>query len=356
MYLKNIELSNFRNYENLNIEFVNGTNIIYGNNGKGKTNILEAIYVSAITKSYRAQKDIEYINFNFESTRVNSCFSKEDINFNVEVFADKMGNKCIKEDGLKINKYTEFIGKFPIVLFCPEDMDIVKGAPKNRRKFLDILISQISKKYVITLSEYKKTINIKNSLLKSDREKIDLNYLKIINEKLAGQILEIVSRRKEYIEKLLVYAKEIQKKISKESEELDLIYVTEFKDMNYEQILNTLNNSIDSDIFKKTSTKGVGHDDFLVLVNGNEVSKYGSQGQNRTAMLALKIGEAKLLEKEKETLPIVLLDDVFSELDNERINFLLEYIKSFQTVITTTTIENIRIDDAKIFDIHELAK
>ena len=126
--------------------------------------------------------------------------------------------------------------------------------------------------------------------------------------------------------------------------------------MNYEQILNTLNNSIDSDIFKKTSTKGVGHDDFLVLVNGNEVSKYGSQGQNRTAMLALKIGEAKLLEKEKETLPIVLLDDVFSELDNERINFLLEYIKSFQTVITTTTIENIRIDDAKIFDIHELAK
>lgn len=356
MYLKKIKLSNFRNYKNLEIELSDGINIIYGNNGRGKTNILEAMYISAITKSYRAQKDNEYIKFNETSARITSNFVKDEVFSEVDVFVSENGQKQIKEDGLKVTRYTEFIGKYPLVLFSPEDMEIVKGAPKNRRKFLDILISQISKKYVVTLGEYKKTLNIKNNILKLDREKIDLNYLRIINEKLAHQIVEIVKYRKEYIEKIQKHALSVQQKISEGEECLEIVYETEFLDLNYEQVLRLLESAEEQDIMKRTSNKGIGRDDFTVLVNGSEVSKFGSQGQNRTAVLALKIAEAKILTDEKETMPLVLLDDVFSELDNKRICFLLEYIKGFQTVITTTTIENIKIEDAKIFDINELAK
>lgn len=356
MYLKKIKLSNFRNYKNLEIELSDGINIIYGNNGRGKTNIIEAMYISAITKSYRAQKDNEYIKFDEISTHITSNFVKDEIFSEVDVFVSENGQKQIKESGVKVTRYTEFIGKYPLVLFCPEDMEIVKGAPKNRRRFLDILISQISKKYVVTLGEYKKTLNIKNNILKLDKEKIDLNYLGIINEKLACQIVEIVNFRKEYIEKIQEYAAKVQQKISENEEVLSLAYDSEFLDMNYEQVLRILENSIELDILKRTSNKGIGHDDFRVLVNKSEVAKYGSQGQNRTAVLALKIAEAKILMDEKETRPIVLLDDVFSELDNKRICFLLEYIKGFQTVITTTTIENIKVEDAKKFDVNELAK
>lgn len=356
MYLSKIKLSNFRNYKNLEIELSDGINIIYGNNGRGKTNILEAMYISAITKSYRAQKDNEYIKFNETSTRITSNFVKDEVKSEIDVFADINGVKQIKEDGVKVTRYTEFIGKYPLVLFSPEDMEIVKGAPKNRRKFLDILISQISRKYVVTLGEYKKTLNIKNNILKLDREKIDLNYLRIINEKLARQIVEIVKFRKEYIEKLKKHALLVQQKISEEEECLNIVYETEFLDLNYEQVLHLLESAEEQDILKRTSSKGIGHDDFKVLVNDSEVAKFGSQGQNRTSVLALKIAEAKILTEEKETMPLVLLDDVFSELDNKRILFLLEYIKGFQTVITTTTIENIKIENAKIFDVNELAK
>lgn len=356
MYLKKLSLSNFRNYKTLEIEMSENTNIIYGDNGLGKTNILEGIYVSAITKSYRAQKDMEYIKFNEANTHIESCFVKDDKKSHIDVFVDVNGVKQIKEDGLKVTRYTEFIGKYPLVLFSPEDMEIVKGSPKNRRKFLDILISQISKKYVVTLGEYKKTLNIKNNILKLDREKIDLGYLRIINEKLAHQIVEIVKFRKEYIEKIQSQALLVQQKISEGKEKLEIVYDTEFLDLNYDQVLHLLESAAEQDIMKRTSNKGIGRDDFTVLVNESEVAKFGSQGQNRTAVLALKIAEAKILTEEKETMPLVLLDDVFSELDNKRISFLLEYIKNFQTVITTTTIENIKIEGAKIFDINELAK
>lgn len=356
MYIKNLKLSNFRNYKNLDIEFSNGINIIYGNNGIGKTNILEAIYLSAITKSYRVSKETEYIKFNESVTHIASTYVEDNIVNMVEVSLTNNGEKQILENKLKIKKYTEFIGKYPIVMFSPDDMEIVKGAPKNRRRFLDILISQISKKYIIALSEYKKLINIKNSLLKKNRENIDINYLKIINEKLAVQILEIICKRKEYVEKLLKFSISAEKMISKHQEEIRIEYVTEFTNMDFNEILNTLNNCIENDIAKKTSTKGIGHDDILIFVDEKEVAKYGSQGQNRTALLALKIGEFELLINEKNIVPIILLDDVFSELDNERINFLLSYIKNYQVIITTTMIENIKLEKAKFFDIINLVK
>lgn len=354
MYLKNIQFSDFRNYGNLVLEFGNGINIIYGNNGMGKTNVLEGIYICAITKSYRALKDSEYIKFGKESSRISCIFEDNEKKSNIEVYVDSKGTKQIKENEVKIKKYTEYIGKYPIVMFCPEDMNIVKGMPKNRRKFLDILISQISKKYVMVLGEYKKTLNIKNNLLKQNN--VDINYLKILNEKLANQIVEIVDKRKEYIEKLWINSKIIQSNISKEKEELKLVYQSEFLGMDYGQVLAELNNCIQIDIIKKTSTKGIGHDDLCILVNEKDVSKFGSQGQNRTALLSLKIGEFELLMNEKGTVPIILLDDVFSELDNERINYLLEYIKNYQVFITTTMVDNIKIKEAKFFDVNVLAK
>ncbi|MBR5227056.1 MAG: DNA replication/repair protein RecF [Clostridia bacterium] len=354
MYINKICIDKFRNYEKLDLDFSKNINIIFGNNGKGKTNILEAIYICAITKSYRTSKDNECIKFGDDYCNIDCEFEDKNIKTNIQVYIDNNGKKQIKENGIKITKYTDYIGKFPVVMFSPDDMDIVKGSPKNRRKFLDILISQISKKYVVVLSEYKKTINLKNNLLKLNRNQIDINYLKILNEKLAKQIVEIVHKRKEFTELLWINAKEIQKNISKGNESLNFVYQTEFKDMDFEKVLKTLNDCIDNDILKKSSTKGIGHDDIIIYVNDTEVAKYGSQGQNRTALLSMKIGEFELLKTQKENVPLILLDDVFSELDNERINFLLDYIKKYQVFITTTTVENIKMDNVKFFDIEKI--
>ena len=184
MYLKKIKLTNFRTYENLELEFENNINVFVGDNALGKTNILESIYLSSITKSYRTIKDIECISFNKDFFRIiNEYIDSKSRKIEVEIYLDNETKKQIKENIIKINKYSDFIGRIPIVLFSPDNMNIIKGSPKERRKFLDILIGQVSKKYIIYLQEYNKLINLKNNLLKKDN--IDINYLDVLDEKMS---------------------------------------------------------------------------------------------------------------------------------------------------------------------------
>ena len=353
MYLQKLSLSNFRNYDNLEIEFGKNVNVFVGNTAHGKTNILESIYLSSITKSYRTNKDIECIKFGQEYFRINHNYIEDnDSKLEVEVYLDNLNKKQIKENGVKINKYADFIGTIPIVIFSPENMDIVKGSPKNRRKFLDILISQLSRNYVIRLQEYNKILTLKNNLLKQDKAFVDMTYLDILDEKLSEKIKYIADMRTKYVDIVEKYAAKIQKSLSKDEENLKLKYTSDFLDKSKEEIKNILVNSRENDFFRKTSNKGIAHDDILVLVNDKEVATYGSQGQNRTALLSMKLAEFEILKEEKEKIPIILLDDVFSELDRERINFLIDYVSKYQVFITTTEIESIdNIENKEIYKI-----
>ena len=334
MYIKNIELKNFRNYDNQSIDFINGINLFVGDNANGKTNIIESIYVSAFGKSYRTTKDIELIKFDKEYSRVELNYSKDDINKKIEVFIDLSNKKYIKQDEIKIKKLSEHVGEILIVIFSPDSLDIVKGSPAKRRSFIDMICSQLSKSYFINLQEYLKCLKIKNTLLKNGN--VDKDYIYVLHEKMSEYIFNICNYRKVVIDKLLEKAKVIQNNLTNFKENIDLIYISDFINLNKEEIKKILDEHLNIEIMRKSSVKGIQRDDILILVNDMEVSKYGSQGQNRTALLTLKLSNFELLMEEKEQVPILLLDDIMSELDSHRIKFLLEYIKNYQSIITTT--------------------
>lgn len=349
MFIKQINLEGFRNYINQNISFINGINLIIGDNAQGKTNIIEAIYLSAFAKSYRTTKDLELINFNKEYARVNLEYSKNNINSNVEVFIDKIGNKVIKYDDIKIKKLSSIIGEILIVVFSPDDLDIVKGSPSCRRKFIDMICCQISKSYMINLQEYNKCLKIKNNLLKKNITLEDREYIYILHEKMANNIEKITEYRKNILKNILIESKKIHFSITDNKENIDIKYISEFIDLDKEKIIKILNENMNIDIYRKTSTKGLQRDDIEIYINDFEVNKYGSQGQNRTALLTLKLANFEVLKQIKGETPILLLDDIMSELDSKRIRFLLKYIKNYQSIITTTeegfaeSLENIKI-------------
>ena len=347
MYLKNILLENFRNYENENIELINGINLFLGNNAEGKTNIIEAIYVCAFGKSYRTIKDNELIMFNKDYLNLTLNYSKNNLDKVTKFYIDKLNRKQIKNDDIKIKKISDYVGEIPVVIFSPESLDIVKGSPSKRRNFIDMICCQLSKSYIIFHQEYMKCLKLKNSMLKNDF--VDDEYIKVLHEKMSSYIEKIVEYRKNIIEKLNLYAINIQKKITNNKEEIKIIYTTYFLNMKKEDIKKYLDEHLYIDKLRKASIKGIQRDDLEIYINNNEVSKYGSQGQKRTALLTLKLANFELLKAEKDEIPILLLDDIMSELDSDRINFMLKYIENYQSIITTTedtfvkNIDNIKI-------------
>ncbi len=349
MFIDQINLEGFRNYDNQKILFINGINLIIGDNAQGKTNIIEAIYLSAFAKSYRTIKDIELVNFDKDYSRVSLKYNKNNIENNVEVFIDRLGNKIIKYDDIKIKKISSIIGEILIVVFSPDDLDIVKGSPSSRRKFIDMICCQISKSYMMNLQEYNKCLKIKNNLLKKIITKEAKEYIYILHEKMSNNIEKITEIRKNILNNILIHAKSIHLSITDNKEEIDIKYISEFIDLKKEQIIEILNKNLNIDIFRKTSTKGLQRDDIEIFINKFEVNKYGSQGQNRTALLTLKLSNFEVLKEIKNETPILLLDDIMSELDSKRINFLLKYIENYQSIITTTeqgfieSLENIKI-------------
>ena len=347
MYLKKLKLENFRNYENEEIELINGINLFLGFNAQGKTNIIEALYVCSFGKSYRTLKDNELIMFNKEYCNIALEYEKNNMENITNFYIDNLNRKQIKNNEVKIKKIADYVGEIPIVIFSPESLDVVKGSPSKRRNFVDMICCQLSKSYIIYHQEYKKCLKMKNNLLKNDH--IDDNYMHVLHEKMSVYIKRIVEFRKDIIEKLNKFAVNIQKSITEDKEEINLIYNTDFLNMNEEDIKKYLDEHLYIDKLRKSSIKGIQRDDIEIYINGQEVSKYGSQGQKRTSLLTLKLANFELLKEEKNETPILLLDDIMSELDSKRINFLLKYIQNYQSIITTTedtfvkNIDNIKI-------------
>lgn len=334
MYINKLELENFRNYKEQKVDLINGINLFLGDNAQGKTNIIEAIYICAFGKSYRTLKDNELIEFGKEYCRINLDYIKNNNIFTTSFFIDSLNRKQIKNNGIKIRKIADYVGEIPIVIFSPESLDVVKGSPAKRRNFIDMICCQISKSYIIYHQEYMKCLKIKNSILKEDY--IDDNYIEVLHEKMSKYIKDIVQYRKKIIELLNKYSIDIQRKLTDGQENINIVYSTDFIDMNEDEIKKYLDEHLYIDKLRKSSIKGIQRDDLEIYINEKEVSKFGSQGQKRTALLTLKLANFELLKELKDEIPILLLDDIMSELDSKRINFLLKYIENYQSIITTT--------------------
>lgn len=335
MYLKDIKLNNFRNYENQLISCIDGINLFVGPNAQGKTNIIESIYMSAFGKSYRAQKDSEVIKFNQDFAKIKLNYF-DNVDKEIEIYIDKYNKKQIKEDGVVIKKISDHVGNLLIVIFSPDSMDIVKGAPIKRRKFLDEICVQLSKKYLFYLQEYNKCLKMKNMILKNDDKNIDRKYIDILHLKMSEYIKQIVDFRQIVLEKIQKNSISIISSLTNNTEKLKIKYNSDFILLGKEQIKKTLDDAFKYEIYKKSSLKGIQKDNIDFYLNDNDVSVYGSQGQKRTVLLTLKLADFEVLRQEKNKTPILLLDDIMSELDSNRTNYLLNYIKEYQSIITTT--------------------
>ena len=342
MWISNVKIKNFRNYINEEITLNKNINIFYGENAQGKTNIIESVFLCGMGKSFRAKKDIEMINFNCDNSIVEVEFQKSDRDGKVKI---ELGNKkSIYLNGIKIKKLSELIGNINFVIFTPDDINILKGSPQERRRFLDIMISQLRPNYLNCLSLYLKTLEQRNNYLKQIKEQgKDENLLDIWDEKLAEYAVSIYKYRYEFIEKLKLKIKKIHQDITDNKENIELEYISKCKEK--EEFLNALKERRKLDIIKGFTTRGVHRDDLKIYINEKDVGIFGSQGQNRTAMLSLKLSELKVVYDEIGEEPVLLLDDFMSELDSKRRKSFLENIGDTQVIITCTeklTLENLK--------------
>ena len=352
MIIKSLELANFRNYEELNISFDKGTNILYGDNAQGKTNILEAIYVSATTKSHKGSKDKGIINFDKEEAHIRTYLEKENVETRVDMHLRKNKSKGIAIDGQKIKKAADLMGLLNVVFFSPEDLSIIKDGPAERRRFADMELCQLDSFYLYNLNHYNKIIGQRNKLLKDMYFQPELKEtLNIWDSQLVSFGSKIIERREQFVKQLGDIIFDIHKKLSGGKEELVIAYEP---DVSIEDFEKQMKYNQDKDIRLKQTTTGPHRDDFSFVVNGVDIRKYGSQGQQRTAALSLKLSEIELVKKISKDTPVLLLDDVLSELDSNRQNYLLNSIGNIQTIITCTGLDefiNNRFEINKIFKV-----
>ena len=351
MIIKSVKLENFRNYESLDLDFEKGTNILYGDNAQGKTNVLESIYLSATTKSHKGSKDKEIIRFSEEESHIRTNLDKEGMEYRVDMHLRKNKSKGIAINGQPIKKAADLIGLLNVVFFSPEDLSIIKNGPSERRKFVDMELFQIDKYYLYNLNQYNKIINQRNKLLKDFYHNDLTETLQVWNMQLVTYGNQIISRREKFIEQLNDIIFDIHKKLSGEKEELSIIYEPNVSENEFE---TKLKSSQEKDMKLKMTSVGPHRDDFCFMVNGVDIRKYDSQGQQRTAALSLKLAEIELLKKVTGDSPVLLLDDVLSELDSHRQNYLLNSIGDIQTIITCTGLDefiNNRFEIDKIFKV-----
>ena len=344
MWINNIKLNNFRNYNNKEIKLHENINVFFGENAQGKTNIIESIFLCSIGKSFRTNKEKELIKFNEEKTLVEINYEKSDRTGNIKIEIGE--KKQVYLNGIKIKKLSELLGNINIVIFTPDDINILKGGPQNRRKFLDIMISQLRPNYMHILSLYNKTLEQRNNYLKQIKtEKKDENLLDIWDEKLIDYGIKIYEYRKEFLEKIKNKIKNIHKDITNGREDIEIKYISDA--ITRQTFINELKSRRKLDIIKGFTTKGVHRDDFIIYINKKEVGTFGSQGQNRTAMLSLKLSELQVIYDDIGEYPILLLDDFMSELDSKRRENFLNNIKDIQVIITCT--EKLRLENLKYF-------
>ncbi|MBQ9756858.1 MAG: DNA replication/repair protein RecF [Clostridia bacterium] len=348
MIVKKIKLQNFRNYKNQEIDFNEKINIIYGNNAQGKTNILEGIYLFSLGKSNRAQKDEEMINFEENDASLELDFVSKEREIKGKIDISRKKRKKIFLNEIPVKKNSDLVGSLNIVFFGPEYLSLVREGPKNRRKNIDILISQLKASYMNSLSDYKKLIDQKSVLLKDDfKDKI---FLSVLNEKILNLSVSLIKTRFEYIKKIEKIAKKIQLEISGGKENLELEYIScglnidEKKIENIEKILTQKA----EEVFQREEKYrecifGPHRDDIDFKINGQSLKFFGSQGQQKTAVLVQKIAEVELFREEIGEYPVLLLDDIMSELDSSRQDFVLNKLQNMQIFITCTDAERFKV-------------
>lgn len=351
MYIENIELKNFRNYEELKVSFNRNVNIFLGNNAQGKTNLLESIYMNSMAKSFKNVRDKEMIRFGEDFCKIKTDIYKDGETDTTEILITRDGRKGVKVNGVKIRKTSELLERVFIVIFSPEDLKIVKEEPEKRRRFTDRELCQIDPAYYSALSDYKKVLKQRNTYLKE--EVIDPAVLDIWDAGLAKHGSRIIKKRKAFIEHLDRISSCIHESISGGKENLTLKYEPDVSDStDYYELLQ---NSRNDDIRIRTTGHGPHKDDIRISADGIDLRKFGSQGQQRTAALSLKLSEIKLIEEETGEKPVLLLDDVLSELDNQRQSFLINSLGENQMFITTADISGKVVKsmpEGKIFKIN----
>lgn len=341
MEIQKLKLLNFRNYDQLDVEFSKYLNIIYGKNGSGKTNLVEAIYCLALTRSFKQVNDKTLIKKGTNLTRIEGVI-QDSYQHTYKVIINQEGKK-VKINNNKVNRLSDYISKINLVLFNPNDLKMVKDTPSIRRKYLNIALSQLNTSYLKQLNDYNKVLKIRNSYLK----KMYLNgnslesYLQIVTEKLVDLGLSIYQMREEYIALINKYIEEIYLKIAT-SGKLKVNYISDFKNKSKEELLRLYNKNLQRDLSFGKTNLGIHHDDFQFLLDDLELKDYGSEGQQKNAVISWKFSELSIFKKEKGIIPILILDDLLSELDLDKIQNILLFIEGdVQTFITTTEFEKL---------------
>ena len=341
MIIKSLKLKDYRNYEILNIEFDHATNIFYGDNAQGKTNILEGVYLSGTTKSHRGTKDRDLIRFGQDEAHIETVIEKNGVPWQIDMHLKKNSPKGIAINKMPIRKASELFGIVNLVFFSPEDLNIIKNGPAERRRFIDLELSQLDKVYLNNLSNYNRIVNQRNRLLKelSFGGKKELSdTLEIWEMQMVQYGERLIARRKEFVAQINEIIAKIHQKLTGGKESLQIIYEPSTGDLPFEQALKRYR---DRDLRMKSTTVGPHRDDIGFLTGDMDIRRYGSQGQQRTAALSLKMSEIYLVEKVTKDHPVLLLDDVLSELDSSRQNYLLQSIHNIQTVITCTGLDEL---------------
>lgn len=354
MYIHSLELSNYRNYDSLNISFDAGTTILYGDNAQGKTNILEAIYLSATTKSHRGSKDKEIIQFEKDESHIRVFLSKNNTEHRIDMHLKKNKAKGIAIDGLPIKRSGELFGAANVIFFSPEDLSIIKNGPAERRRFLDLELCQLDKVYLYNYTNYNKVLNQRNNLLKQIPFHPSLEEtLDVWNQQLVLYGTEVIRGREKFIGILNKILKDIHSSLTGGKEHLHIEYEKSIEEDTYSDQLKMKQ---EADLRYQSTQCGPHRDDMSFFINDIEVRRFGSQGQQRTAALSLKLAEIEIVKGLIHDTPILLLDDVMSELDEKRRDFLLHSIHEIQTIITCTGYDDFIKERMKINKVYKVKK
>lgn len=367
MHINNLKLKNYRNYEQLDISFANKINVIIGENAQGKTNLMEAIYVLAFARSYRTPRERELIKWEEEFAKIEGVVSKKNRNFPLEIIISKMGKKA-KLNRLEQSRLSDYIGALNVVMFAPEDLTLVKGAPQVRRRFIDMELGQIQPQYIYHLGQYQKILKQRNHLLKQmrikrERKQDQLTILHVLTEQLIEHAAIVLQRRFGFLKLLRKWAIPIHYEISRQVEQLEITYkpsIDVSEETSKEKIetiyLERFTAIQQNEIDQGTTLIGPHRDDLTFYINQKDVKTFGSQGQQRTTALSIKLAEIDLIYNEIGEYPILLLDDVLSELDDYRQSHLLSTIQGkVQTFVSTPSVDGIHhetLQQAELFQVN----
>lgn len=354
MFIESIQLNNYRNYDSADVTFSPGVNIFFGDNAQGKTNLLEAVYLSGTSRSHRGSRDRELIRFGQEEAHVRLFFRKNELSHRLDFHLKQKKPKGIAIDGLPIKKSSELLGMLHIVFFSPEDLGMIKNGPSMRRKFLDMEMSQLDKGYLQYLGSYSRLLTERNNLLKQIAVFPQLrDTLDGWDEQLIFTGEKIIEKRRQFIAKIDEMMREIHGQLSGSREEIRVSYE---KNISAEEFRDALWKRRDRDVRTGTTSVGPHRDDMAFFINDVDIRRFGSQGQQRTAALALKLSEIRLIEQISGDRPVLLLDDVLSELDSHRQQFLLENLSDIQTMISCTGLDDFvgtRVHLDKVFYVEQ---